>query len=287
VPCPVCGYDLRARVSRRCSECGTEIREAFITSRIPWVHRRYRGTVRAFLATMWMTLWRPGELARELEWRVNRREAKKFHRVALGIGTIISTAMLMGAFALRGNHWKETLSLEMPWNYDTGRIAFNFPALVLTDSYWCVLPLLLASYLGLAMSMWVYRGLVGWTGSRRHRMHVRRLAMYASSQAVLQALVLGSLSVAGMILYEELNWNEYVIMALWPAVWVLLALSITAFYIPALFFIWKTGPRKWVRALCLLVLFPPAAPLAAMISWWVVFWTTGYVVLGVRSMLAP
>ena len=55
LPCPNCGYDLRAtprsNSKARCPECGT-LSSTCTSSQIPWLHRQHRGTTRAYLQTL-------------------------------------------------------------------------------------------------------------------------------------------------------------------------------------------------------------------------------------------
>src|SRR4051812_36964432 len=110
-PCPICGYDLRATLSLpdpRCPECGTKVHRALPASRLPWVHRAYRGKIRAFLQTAALVLFKPWVLAKERH--VRRKDAASFHRLCLIVATIFATGLLMVAFAIRTGQWMESLT---------------------------------------------------------------------------------------------------------------------------------------------------------------------------------
>lgn len=84
--CPDCGYNLRGTPADRCSECGLGL--AFINSPesgIPWAHRRTRGLLSTFWATVWMALFRTRVLARAVYRPVPMRDAQRFHFIALGL----------------------------------------------------------------------------------------------------------------------------------------------------------------------------------------------------------
>jgi hypothetical protein len=234
-----------------------------------------------------MALARPRDLVHEAEWRINRVEARKFHWAALAVGSLIGTALLMAAFSLRGSEWINQLELEMPWGPDEGGTKNSFPANILTDSYWGALPLIVSVFLCLAVSMWLYRGfLVLLAGTRRHRIQVWLMGLYMSSHAVVQSILLGAMSVVGMILYEDRTWKTHLEIPLWAMLWILIGLSSMSFYLPTLRLIWNTGRRRLLRIACMVILFPNAAIVAGAALGFVVFWVTGYLVMGIRSMLA-
>ena len=84
--CPECQYDLRGIESTRCPECGTVFDRATLAAgRLPWLHRRRMGRIRAYLATLWLVMIHPFRLAGEAGGPVNRREAVRFRAVTIGL----------------------------------------------------------------------------------------------------------------------------------------------------------------------------------------------------------
>src|SRR5271156_4595695 len=90
--CPVCEYDLRGNTSGRCPECGSPILGAS-SSRLPWLHQQARGGIRAYLQTMALLLFKPGELAKETQQRIQRRPARRFHHESIALATFIGAGM--------------------------------------------------------------------------------------------------------------------------------------------------------------------------------------------------
>jgi hypothetical protein len=94
--CEGCGYSLLGIATDRCPECGKEYDIAALPfARIPWLHRRRIGRVRAYLATARMVLSSPGTFGRELcrPVRVSVRDARQFRRVTvlLAVASLILT----------------------------------------------------------------------------------------------------------------------------------------------------------------------------------------------------
>lgn len=84
--CPACGYSLRGIASDRCPECGLAIdRSALAVSRIPWVHRRRIGPVRAYWRTVWFSTFQRKKLAGEVSRSVSYSDAQRFRWVTVTI----------------------------------------------------------------------------------------------------------------------------------------------------------------------------------------------------------
>lgn len=80
--CPNCGYDLRAAVDGRCSECGLVIdSETLRTSGFPWAHRRERGRVRSYLKTVLLVIGGSRSIAYEAARPQEPRDARSFRIV--------------------------------------------------------------------------------------------------------------------------------------------------------------------------------------------------------------
>ncbi len=88
--CPQCTYNLRGIDSGRCPECGTAIdRAALAVSRIPWVHRREIGRVRAYLRTLWMATFHPKQIARDMACPVNYQDGRRFAYVTITLAVVL------------------------------------------------------------------------------------------------------------------------------------------------------------------------------------------------------
>ena len=95
LPCPGCGYDLRAATSDLCPECGLVVdREALKVSGIPWAHRGRLGRVRAYVKTAWMFAADSAAVRNEASRPQVGSDAVSFGRVT---GAILAVA-LVGAF---------------------------------------------------------------------------------------------------------------------------------------------------------------------------------------------
>jgi hypothetical protein len=103
--CPDCGYNLHALEGiDRCPECGLQIdRHGFARSRIPWVHRRHVGRIRAYWRTVWLATLRPRELAAEAARRVNYTDAQRFRWVTAFVAGAPVMAGLVAAMVIYGS----------------------------------------------------------------------------------------------------------------------------------------------------------------------------------------
>jgi hypothetical protein len=91
--CPSCGYDLRAAVSDRCSECGTIIDRAKLKeSAIPWSRRRQIGRIRAYIKTVWLITIGGKSLAHEAVKPQKLRDALAFRRITAFLIAIVFLA---------------------------------------------------------------------------------------------------------------------------------------------------------------------------------------------------
>lgn len=75
--CPACAYDLRGATSDCCPECGRSLDNLrSTTSRIPWVHRKDLGHLRAYWQTVWMVTVVAGFLG-GFDWRSRKSATYK------------------------------------------------------------------------------------------------------------------------------------------------------------------------------------------------------------------
>jgi hypothetical protein len=97
--CPSCTYDLRGiDDGERCPECGLVIRrDELRRSRIPWVHRRQIGRVRAYFRTFWLATVQTKTLASEVFRPVSYADAQRFRLVTCILAAIAPvTAIIIG-----------------------------------------------------------------------------------------------------------------------------------------------------------------------------------------------
>jgi len=81
LPCPNCGYDLRANLAEKCSECGQTIDRATLgISNFPWVHRRHAGRIRTYWKTVWLITIDSRRLKFETWKNQNLDDARFFQR---------------------------------------------------------------------------------------------------------------------------------------------------------------------------------------------------------------
>jgi hypothetical protein len=287
-PCFRCGYDLRGTAAvdgvRRCPECGTVCRGR-VYSRIPWVHRRHLGVVRAYLRTISFVLLRPGEMARE-SW-IGESDARGFHRLSLLVVTVLTTALLLGTFFLRGDLWRHDLAAHIPAADEFSGPISDFPMHALTDGPWIVVPLAISVWLGLAVALWIYRGFLRvLSGNRRHRRRVRSIGFYASAILPGTLTLLGLLAMGGMVLYEDHPWLPESPATVWAVSLIVLGfLAAASFYVPTLWLVWTTGRWRILRTILMLPIFAYAAGLAGLGVATAVFWTTGYLAIALWSMI--
>jgi hypothetical protein len=88
--CESCGYSLAGLATDRCPECGTTFEPKELPfARIPWLHRKRLGKVRAYLSTVRLVCFHPRQFSRELcrPVRISAKDARKFRMVTIHLAT--------------------------------------------------------------------------------------------------------------------------------------------------------------------------------------------------------
>jgi hypothetical protein len=166
LPCPHCGYDLRAIASERCPECGEPIdRDAARRSQIPWAHRRQIGWWRAYWRTVALVLLHPKKLAAEIARPVSYRDAQVFRCI-----TILATSVPFGLIFVAW--WRSADASER--RHLTEAVP---PLQCLTDSLQNMWGLLIIAASLVAM-------LITLTGIQSYFFHPRSLPTVAQNRAV-------------------------------------------------------------------------------------------------------
>jgi hypothetical protein len=114
--CEGCGYSLVGIVADRCPECGRtyDVNELPF-ARIPWLHRRRIGRLRAYWATVWMVVLHPGRFAKELcrPVRISAADARLFRRVTLRIALFSMLLTVIAVVALTEAQSISRVSVEV------------------------------------------------------------------------------------------------------------------------------------------------------------------------------
>jgi hypothetical protein len=210
--CPNCGYDLRAATSPVCSECGASVGRG-ISSQIPWMQRKWRGTAAAYVATAGLVLWRPSLFVQEIQWRMPARDPRKFLHVSILLASLTLTALCALAFAFHEKHWLDCMPDVALIDYHTlTRPTFtSWPvaAFALWDSWFILIPFSLTTLFTLWITQWLYRHLLVLSaGPPRIRRRLNRMGMYLSAMTVWQAPLLGFIAIVAMIQMESPPWAE-------------------------------------------------------------------------------
>jgi len=126
LPCPQCGYDLRANPAEHCSECGQIIDRASVgVSSFPWVQRRHAGRFRSYWKTVWLITVDSRRLRFETWKNQSLPDARSFQRITALLFAVTLTAICAGVMAVdrdlfvvprpapRPANWLDDLSV--PW----------------------------------------------------------------------------------------------------------------------------------------------------------------------------
>ena len=242
--CPVCGYDLRGIESTRCPECGGAFdRSALAASNIPWVHRRYLGTVRAFWKTVRMATVRPEHLGAECARPISYADALRFRlAVVLTAWVAIAAAATLAWLKTPGLRRSAFFSTISGFRYWRGE-ALDLKAPV---------PLIL-NLLWLLFWLWCASGIASWWFAPRRLSVVRQNRAVALSQYAVAPLALWpatlllvasvafaiTRAVPGQSLEDALE-REQMVRVGWMAAWT------PVFIVPVLW--WATTLRLLLRA---------------------------------------
>jgi hypothetical protein len=289
MPCPRCGYDLRASAvgagGVRCPECGKITALAgdggITASRVPWTQRRWRGRVRMFFATVGMVVFRPGMLAREVEVPARMRDARRFHTTCLVLAMLTGCAFIVGAIAA----WANTFARPVQ---DSLALA---PAVVLLDQWFGVLPLALGTLVATWVCVTLYRRMVmlgggsGWRGEPRFE--ARRLAAlsyYTAALWVVEGMLVGWMAMAALAWIDGARRPGG--NSRFSATMTLLAgtAAVAVYFWTSLGVVLRTGRWRGLRA-TLIGLYAAVAPALWLVVLLAFNWAVGYVVLGVASMI--
>ena len=116
--CHACGYSLVGLVGDRCPECGRRFDPGELPyARVPWLHRRRIGRVRAYVQTVRQVVRRPQAFADELcrPVRISAGDAKKFRSTsavlaATSVAAVVFVAMLHNTGPW---DWKDKVALSI------------------------------------------------------------------------------------------------------------------------------------------------------------------------------
>ncbi len=280
--CPICSYDLRGHRSERCPECGHTISwEVLARSQIPWVHRKKRGSLRAYAQTVYVILQRPRTLASELSRSARPKDAHRFAEISWAVGTALSILMLLLAFALGGAGWRIALGPVS----DAAAGIWWWPVRALMDS-----PLIiLCSVPSIAVSWWVSMQMMRWIiasagRDRRVRRRLWVMSNYLWGIVPLEALLLGLPLVCLVISSDEPPWMPWAFFHVLMGVNLLSAiLAGGVYFLSVLQFVGVVAQGGVGRLLFATFILPPV-----QISVWVLLfagtcWTIGYLILALWS----
>lgn len=105
--CEGCGYSLAGLTGDRCPECGNTFNPNDLPfARVPWLHRKRLGRVKAYWKTVAMVSFSPRRFARELcrPVRISVKDAQRFRRTTLLVATL-SAAVTYGVVPLIAALW--------------------------------------------------------------------------------------------------------------------------------------------------------------------------------------
>jgi hypothetical protein len=127
--CHACGYSLVGLAGDRCPECGAAFNPSDLPyARVPWLHRRRIGRVRAYWQTVRQVAWRPtafaGELCRPV--RISADDARRFRSTTAYVAATAITAAI-GALAYANTtfwKWQDALGFVLAMALGLGATVF-------------------------------------------------------------------------------------------------------------------------------------------------------------------
>jgi hypothetical protein len=287
--CPVCEYDLRGNTSGRCPECGTAI-VAAAASRLPWIYRSARGGITAYVQTVAMLLFTPARLAAETRRRVPLVPAARFHQESMALSTIMGTGMIVICFLLRGASWDYWLNPTAETLFDaasTRTPLLALPLAVWADRLFFLVPLLLAVYLAMQMSMWIYRQMLAAGGHRSAvgRRRATRIGYYGSGMVPVLVMIGGVSTALALLCSEDWTWA----VGAWRPViqgviGVLVVAGLVAFVRPTFVLLSLAGRSTTGRVVAMCVVFPVVQAAVWTFIVGATFWILGYSMIAVWAM---
>lgn len=273
--CPACGYDLRGTTADRCSECGSAFDRATLrVSRLPWVHRRELGRIRAWRQTVWLVIRHPKTLAEEMAGPVDWPAASRFRWIMVVLGTAIVAA----TFAAVYHWWPEGRRVAGPL---AGGNPSAWPMAIVLDRWGFGLSLTVGMAAGLAAATW---GLRSWFwilgGPARGRSSALSLYMitWIVPLGLLPLYVLSRIAAQLAAGQEELVWE---IACLFK---IIADLAFLHWWIASLGLLRRTTRRGWLTLGVAALGIPLGALICVFTAWLAVTYTLGFVAIMVRSL---
>jgi hypothetical protein len=239
-----------------------------------------------------MVLFRPWVLVQELRWPLRRTEARHFWREAHALGTLLIAGILTLAFLMRGPRLERWILPPPAWvGLSRGAGVPSGPAYVLVEGLWCVVPLVVAAWLSLAVSEVMFRGMLWWVARRQRRAGAGWMPRRA---AALGGYVAGTLPLAGVLMALEgicvVTWFDLVVDAprFWQ--WVVLVTVVVVPMVAAWVVMFPTAVvlRRLGMGLVRTVLTTGAFVLLQAVVWGgmvaVTFWVLGFLAVLIWSV---
>lgn len=286
--CPACSYDLRGiGDSRRCPECGLEIDwQELADSRIPWVHRRQIGRVRAYWRTLWLATVHTKSLAREAYRPVSYGDAQRFRLVTSILAAVVPAIGV--TISLLNDRGLGAMSRFDPFRGTSGQPVPGLFDLVLPYAAGVLLP----PVLPLCIGLFVFAA----AGVPSYWFHPRRLPVIKQNRAValshyacaplvllLPAGLCFSVALALAASHQSERWYDRAMVTLGLTTTSLWILAVAAFYTNTLRLLHlATGARAGTMIAAAIVL--PLSWLAcAALTLFAIPWVVGFLRIVIES----